>query len=145
MKTGYIFIYLILVSCSSQKRNTGTNDLSFYNEVKQVLRQQVMDKAAWAMQQQPITVTSAFSPRSAGGKHDFYSEGDYWWPNPVSVDSPYIQKDGMTNPDNFVAHRHAMIRLSQVIGALASAYKITGDEKYVLHALQHCKAWFVDT
>ena len=51
----------------------------------------------------------------------------------------------MTNPDNFVAHRHAMIRLSQIVGALASAYKITGDDKYVRHALKHCKAWFVDT
>ena len=51
----------------------------------------------------------------------------------------------MTNPDNFVAHRHAMIRLSEVVGALASAYCITADDKYVRHALLHCKAWFVDT
>jgi len=27
---------------------------------------------------------------------------------------------------------------------LASAYKLTGDSKYVLHALKHCKAWFTD-
>ena len=103
-----------------------------------------MEKAAWALEQQPVTVTAQSSPRSAGGQHDFFSEGDYWWPNPASVDSPYIQKDGMTNPDNFVAHRHAMIRLSQVVGALASAYKLTGDEKYMQHALKHCIAWFVD-
>jgi hypothetical protein len=56
-----------------------------------------------------------------------------------------VQRDGMTNPDNFVAHRHAMIRLSQIVGALASAYELTGDEKYVAQVLQHCKAWFVDT
>ena len=97
------------------------------------------------MQQEPITVTAQSSPRSAGDKHDFFSEGDYWWPNPESVDSPYIQRDGITNPDNFVAHRHAMIRFSRIIGALASAYMITGDEKYVLQAMKHCKAWFVDT
>lgn len=145
MKSLYFFICAVILSCSVQKKNTTSAELSFYNEVKEILRQQVMDKAVWALQQQPITVTASVSPRSAGGKHDFYSEGDYWWPNLVSVDSPYIQKDGMTNPDNFVAHRHAMIRLSQVVGALASAYKITGDEKYVHHALQHCKAWFVDT
>jgi hypothetical protein len=91
------------------------------------------------VQQQPVTVTAQTSSRSAGGKHDFFSEGDYWWPNPVSVDSPYIQKDGMTNPDNFVAHRQAMIRFSRLMGALGSAYKITGDDKYVRHALLHCK------
>ena len=111
----------------------------------ETLEKQILVEAKWAMQQEPITVTAAFSQRSAGGKHDFFSEGDYWWPNPKSVDSPYIQKDGMTNPDNFVAHRHAMIRFSKIIGALACAYKITGDEKYVQQALRHCIAWFVDT
>jgi len=51
----------------------------------------------------------------------------------------------MTNPDNFVAHRHAMIRLSEIVGALASAFIISKDDKYVRQALKHCRAWFVDT
>ena len=134
----------VVIACSSSKKNSG-NTFSYTAEVKETLRQQVLDKAVWALQQKPVTVTAQTSPRSAGGKHDFYSEGDYWWPNPVSVDSPYIQKDGMTNPDNFVAHRHAMIRLSQIVGVLASAYKLAGDEKYVREVLLHCNAWFVDT
>jgi alpha-L-fucosidase len=116
-----------------------------FEETGSILRQHVLNEATWALQQQPVTVTAQSSPRSAGGRHDFYSEGDYWWPNPASADSPYIQKDGMTNPDNFVAHRHAMIRLSKITGALASAYLLTKDDKYVRHALAHCKAWFVDT
>jgi hypothetical protein len=37
-----------------------------------------------------------------------------------------------------------MIRFSRIVGALASAYKITSDEKYVRQALIHCNAWFVD-
>jgi hypothetical protein len=114
------------------------------DEVASVLKKQIMEEAAWALQQEPVTVTAASSPRSAGGKHDFFSEGDYWWPDPQSVDSPYIQKDGMTNPGNFTAHRQAMIRLSKIVGALASAYKITGNIQYVIHALKHCKAWFVE-
>lgn len=117
----------------------------YTKEITATLKSYVLKEAAWALQQQPITVTASSSPRSAGGKHDFFSEGDYWWPNPVSVDSPYIQRDGMTNPDNFVAHRLAMIRFSRIMGALASAYKITGNQKYVLHALKHCRAWFADT
>jgi hypothetical protein len=51
----------------------------------------------------------------------------------------------MTNPANFVAHRHAMIRFSSIVGALASAYVLTGDSRYVDQALTHCKAWFADT
>jgi hypothetical protein len=118
---------------------------NYRSEVIKTLRKQIMQQAAWALQQQPVTVTAQTCLRSAGGKHDFFSEGDYWWPNPQSPDSPYIQRDGMSNPDNFIAHRQAMIRLSQVVGALASAYAITKDEKYVAQALRHCKAWFTDT
>jgi alpha-glucosidase (family GH31 glycosyl hydrolase) len=118
---------------------------SFEKETADVLKNQILKDAAWAMRQKPVTVTAASSVRSVGGKHDFFSEGDYWWPNPASADSPYIQKDGITNPDNFVAHRHAMIRFSRIMGALASAYKITGDEKYVRQAVAHCNAWFIDS
>jgi hypothetical protein len=50
----------------------------------------------------------------------------------------------MTNPDNFVAHRHAMVRLSEIVGTMGSAYVLTGDDQYVKHAVKHLKAWFVD-
>jgi len=144
MRNGLFFLTVLMLACTSQRSTTVDSSNTFKKEVAEVLRDQVMQEAAWAMQQEPITVTAQTSPRSAGGKHDFFSEGDYWWPNPVSLDSPYIQKDGMTNPDNFVAHRHAMIRLSKIVGALSSAYMLTGDEKYVQQAMRHCKAWFVD-
>ncbi|MCF3111818.1 alginate lyase family protein [Niabella sp. CC-SYL272] len=135
-------IYLVLLVALLQPQWLPAQDI---NGVKSVLKKQVLQKAAWAMQQQPETVTAQQAPRSAGGKHDFYSEGDYWWPNPAGVDSPYIQKDGQTNPDNFVAHRHAMIRFSRIVGALASAYRVRPQQQYVKQVLAHCKAWFVDT
>lgn len=96
------------------------------------------------MMQVPVTVTATSCERSAGGLHDFYSEGDYWWPNPDDPNGPYIQRDGQTNPENFTAHRQAMIRFSQVVGTLASAYILTGDESYVKHAVTHLKAWFIN-
>ena len=142
----FFFVLLLLSAALSLISWIKYNDpISDYKkEATVVLRKQILEEAAWALQQLPITVTAESSRRSAGGKHDFYSEGDYWWPNSVSPDSPYIQKDGMTNPANFVAHRLAMIRFSRIIGSLASAYKITGDNKYVRHALLHLKAWFTD-
>src|SRR4051794_27404669 len=107
-------------------------------------RPRVMKAAAKYLDEAPVTVPAASSPRSAGGKHDFFSEGDYWWPDPKNPDGPYIQKDGMTNPDNFVAHRHAMVRLCEIVGTMGSAYILTGEEQYVRHAVKHLKAWFVD-
>ncbi len=104
-----------------------------------------MQEASWAIKEKPVTITSFLSPRSAGTKHDFHSEGDYWWPDPANPGGPYIQHDGETNPDNFVAHRHALIRFSKIVGALASAYLITGDDKFVSLAFEHARAWFVDS
>src|SRR5262252_10937668 len=86
-------------------------------------RPRVLKAASRYLAERPVTVTASSSPRSAGGKHDFFSEGDYWWPDPANPKGPYIQRDGMTNPDNFVEHRRAMIRLSLAVPALAAAYK----------------------
>ena len=118
--------------------------LNIKKQAEEILKKQTIEEAEWALKQEPITVTASLSTRSAGQKNDFYSEGDYWWPNPKDPNGPYIQKDGLTNPDNFVAHRFAMIRFSQIIGSLASAYKLTKKTKYVNHAVLHLKAWFLN-
>ncbi len=107
-------------------------------------RPRVLRLAARYLNEKPVTVTASFSPRSAGGRHDFFSEGDYWWPDPKNPGGPYIQRDGMSNPDNFVEHRRAMIRLSLIVPALAAAYRITRDRLYAEHAARHLRAWFID-
>lgn len=138
------FLLLLVLLAGAAAGWPAGPDMKLQKQAIRVLRQHVLTEAAWALQQPPVTVTASVSPRSAGTNHDFFSEGDYWWPDPKNPEGPYIQKDGMTNPDNFVAHRLAMIRFSRIVGALASAYKITGDEKYVRHALVHLNAWFTD-
>ncbi|MES2418851.1 MAG: alginate lyase family protein [Bacteroidota bacterium] len=142
LKSKYLLSILFVLAFQA---NAGKTNEGYADKAAKVLKKQVLAEASWAMQQKPVTVTAQTSPRSAGTKHDFFSEGDYWWPDPKNPKGPYIQKDGLTNPDNFVAHRLAMIRFSKIIGALASAYKLTGDEKYVKQALVHLKAWFIDT
>jgi len=140
MKNIYCFpIVALLILCSFK---TGTD---FKKKVEDTLRPYVLKEAAWAMTQQPLTITSELCERSAGGKNDFYSEGDYWWPNPADPNGPYIQKDGLTNPANFTAHRLLMIRFSRIIGALASAYNLTHDVKYVKQAEKHISAWFANS
>jgi len=113
-------------------------------DLAELERPRVMKAADKYLAEQPVTVTAASSPRSAGGKHDFFSEGDYWWPDPKNPNGPYIQRDGESNPDNFVAHRQAMIRMSLIVPACAAAYKLTHSRKYADHAAKHLRAWFVD-
>jgi len=107
-------------------------------------RTRILAAADKYLSEAPVTVTASHSERSPGDAHDFYSEGDYWWPDPKNPDGPYIQRDGMTNPDNFVEHRRAMVRMSIQVATLTAAWRITGEQKYARKAIDHLRAWFVD-
>ena len=114
----------------------------FAVDVFAIDRARILKAADSYLGQPAITVTASSSPRSAGGKHDFFSEADYWWPDPKDPNGPYIQKDGLTNPDNFDEHRQAMRRLSVHVPALAAAWRLTGDKRYAEQAARHLRAWF---
>ncbi|MGE4569579.1 MAG: alginate lyase family protein, partial [Bacteroidales bacterium] len=129
-------LFLFFGSVSGEERGVGF--------VENLLKEEVLKRAEGDLQKNPVTVTDFRCDRSAGGIHDFYSEGDYWWPDSLNPAGPYVQWDGRTNPDNFVAHRYAMIRFSMLVGNLTSAYLLTNDKKYVDAALRHIRAWFID-
>ncbi len=131
-----------LAGCAAASATPLFGEATF--DVAQFDRARVLRNAAKYLGDKPATVTSASSKRSTGGVHDFFSEGDYWWPDPKNPDGPYIQKDGMTNPDNFVEHRKFLMKLSVQVPALAAAWKLTKDKKYADHAAAHIRAWFVD-
>jgi hypothetical protein len=132
----------LLLLCISIRLSAQT---PLFEQVGRLLKPQIIAEANKNLTEKPITVTRFQSERSTGGKHDFFSEGDYWWPDPANPTGPYIQKDGLTNPANFTAHRKAMIRFSQIVANQTSAYVITGRPKYAKQAIKHIRAWFVDT
>jgi hypothetical protein len=107
-------------------------------------RKRVIAQADRYLSEKPVTITAVRAVRSTGGPHDFYSEGDYWWPDPSDSTKPYVRRDGETNPENFVAHRDAMRRLSVIVPALVAAYELTHDRRYADRAIAHLNAWFVD-
>lgn len=113
-------------------------------QVEAIDRPWVLRDANRYVKETPRTITSVRAPRSAGGLHDFFSEGDYWWPNPKDPNGPYIRRDGESNPDNFVAHRDLLIRLSIQMPALTAAWVLTGRRAFAEHAAAHLRAWFVD-
>jgi Alginate lyase len=113
-------------------------------DVAAIDRGRIIEAATRYLSERPITITASHSPRSSGGLHDFFSEGDYWWPDPQKPDGPYIQRDGMSNPDNFNDHRRALMRLSVQVPALTAAWLVTRDRRYASHAAGHVRAWFLD-
>ena len=128
--------YVIGLACAIQGQSPV--DVSKFD------RMRVLSSADQYLREKPVTITASTSLRSVGGKYDFFSEGDYWWPDPADPNGPYIQRDGMTNPDNFVDHRRALMRLSVQVPALTAAWKITHKRVYADKAVEHLRAWFID-
>lgn len=114
-------------------------------DVAAIDRERILKAADAAMKLEPVTITTFRAKLSEGGPNDFYSNGDYWWPNPNTTNGlPYIQRDGQTNPGNFIAHRQVVRQLSDAVAALGAACKITGDDRYAKKSAKLLKIFFLD-
>jgi hypothetical protein len=114
-----------------------------YALVARTDRTRVLNTAKEYLSHEPRTITNFPSSRSPGSPHDYFSEADYWWPNPADPNGPYISRDGQSNPSNFNEHRKAMIALSIQMPALTAAWLLTHDRRYADHAAAHLRAWFI--
>lgn len=107
---------------------------------------QLEDDARRALDDGPFTVMSKSIVPPSGDKHDYISQGPYWWPNPDTRDGlPYIRRDGQTNPE---IRKHTdkanMGRMTSSVETLALAWFFTGDEEYAAHAARLLRVWFLD-
>ncbi|MCS7458805.1 alginate lyase family protein [Paenibacillus doosanensis] len=108
-------------------------------------RGRLLRQAEASLHADTVHITDDVAPMSEGGIHDFYSNGDYWWPNPETADGlPYIRRDGESNPNNFDRHRLGLRRMRTHTANLAAAYKLTGEEKYAEKAVRFLKEFFLD-
>jgi len=114
-----------------------------YRLVAETDRVRILEAAARYVSEEPLTITAFPTKRGAGGLRDFYSQADYFWPNPKDPDGPYINRDGQSNPDNFDEHRRVMVRLSIQMPALTAAWRLTKEKRYGERACDHLRAWFV--
>ncbi|MBI9071492.1 MAG: alginate lyase family protein [Melioribacteraceae bacterium] len=135
-----ISILFLLVSCA---KKVGMKDENAAIIIK-TDSVRIITSANQFLKNDPIPLTNFSCERSLGTKNDFYSEGDYWWPNPEDPDGPYIRRDGMSNPGYFKEHREAMRNMSIQVASLVAAYKITNEKKYADQAIKHLYAWFIE-
>jgi len=95
----------------------------------------------------PPTVMSKRRIPPSGDKHDYMSLAPYWWPDSTKPNGlPYIQRDGIVNPDSRLDHDG--VRLQTMIGsveALSLAYYFTGKPDYARRAETLLRVWFIDS
>ena len=108
-------------------------------------RSQIIKNAEDALSVPVPHITDAAAPHCPGTIHDYYSNGDYWWPNPDTADGlPYIRRDGETNPGNFNEHRLILRRMRTNSAMLAAAYRLTKEERFAAQAVRILEEFFLD-
>lgn len=108
-------------------------------------RPRILAAAEAALALPPISITQYRAPLSEGGPNDFFSMSDYYWPDPAKPEGkPYVQRDGQSYPGLFNEHRKAVMQLRDATGALAAAYRVTGEERYAAKAAELLRVFFVD-
>jgi Alginate lyase len=113
-------------------------------EMAIVDRGRILKLADQALTLRPPAITDHRATNSAGGLHDFFSQADYEWPNPTTANGlPYVNRDGESNPNVFGYHRMAMRDMKDAVAALAAAYALTGEDKYVRKSAGLLKAFFL--
>lgn len=113
-------------------------------DIRAIERRRLLPQADALLAVEPRTITAIAAPRSTAGPQDYYSEGDYWWPDPVNPDGPYVRRDGRSNPDKFDGHRDALIVFGRTVPALAALWNLTGEARFSHAAMRHLAPWFVD-
>ena len=101
--------------------------------------------AGRAMMQGSFSVMQKKMMPPSGDKHDYYSLGPYWWPNPDTPDGlPYVRHDGIRNPEYADYDRRALGEMATSVFTLALAWFYTGHEPYADKSVELLRTWFLD-
>lgn len=93
----------------------------------------------------PLSVMMKELPSPSGDKHDYTSLARYYHPDPSKPDGmPYINRDGITNPQITLYDRTRLGDTAERVTDLALAWYLSGDERYAAKATELLDTWFLD-
>ena len=102
-------------------------------DVATIDHDRILSAATRYLELKPTPLTDLTSPRSPGSPHDYYSEAARATDDNAPPAEPL-----------FTAHRDALFQLGLTVPALAAAFTITNEARYVDQALRHLRAWFIE-
>jgi hypothetical protein len=107
----------------------------------------LISEANKALKYGPVSVMEKKEMPPSGSKHDYMSLAPYHWPDPTKKDGlPYMRKDGETNPEvKLYKDKDYLPELCNQIHTLSLAHFYSGEKKYIDHAVQLIRVWFLDT
>jgi alginate lyase len=107
-------------------------------------------EANFYLTQGPWSVLDKPQLPPSGDKHDYLSQAPYWWPTQPKTASnpwgcPYIQRDGITNPDiNLITDHAERGSMFNAVYTLTLAWFYTGNRAYAQRAVLDLSTWFIN-
>lgn len=108
--------------------------------------ERLMKEADALLGAKPLSVMDKKLLPASGDRHDYYSFGIYWWPDPEKPDGlPYIRKDGVVNPESREGNDSVPFgRTNHAVFTLGLAYHFSGKEAYAAKTAELARAWYLD-
>ena len=153
MKTKFYLLWLVCLLISGSLHAQSIWDVSHLNKVKQsvdqpfyaVAVQRLVMEADNLLNVQPLSVMMKEKVPASGDKHDYMSQARYFWPDPTKPDGlPYINRDGVSNPELNKLDRNRLGETANRITTLSLAWYFSGEEKYAQKAVELIRVWFLD-
>jgi hypothetical protein len=123
------------------------NEITIADADLHKIYKKILAEADDCMDKKPRSVMDKTGIAASGDKHDYYSLGPYWWPDPTKADGlPWIRKDGEVNPltKNKNVDDPTKDEIFDAISVLSKAYFFSGEKKYAEKAQDFIYTWFVN-
>jgi len=105
----------------------------------------LLESADRELSNPPLSVMMKEKTPASGSKHDYMSIGRYYWPDPTKPDGkPYINRDGVSNPELEKLDRVQLGKMADAVTTLSLAYYFSHNEKYAAKATECLRVWFMN-
>jgi hypothetical protein len=109
----------------------------------------IIKSATSALKVQPLSVVQKKVFPDGADHHEYVSMAIYYWPDISKANGkPYINKDGLINPEKNDNDKYDAARFSKLISTvntLSLAYYLNGNEAFAKHSAYLLRTWFLDS
>lgn len=151
LKTVQWILAILLLTSSAQAQSIW--DTAHLAKVRQSISRRFYKTAYIALKKEadsilcfrPLSVMMKEKTPASGNKHDYMSQARYYWPDSTKPNGlPYINRDGISNPELDKLDRNTLGMTANRITTLILAWYFSGDEKYAQKAVELIRVWFLD-
>lgn len=110
----------------------------------EAMRQSCLRQGEEALSEVPVSVVYPPKP-FVSDQHNYASLSPYFWPDSTDATKPYVNHDGLRNPEAERYDRPKLERLSNRLRTLSVALYLTREERFHNAITEQLTTWFTDS